>query len=329
MLRNCRIVGLLVLAIASLCALDRSARADDTANLLQGVRWAGPAITLDGLRGKTVVVIDYATWCPICNKWSPDLCKQIKDYISNEPVVVLAINTDNPTAAKKYITDRDFFAPNILHGFDADIAKRAGMESLWGYMIIDASGKVVKKGHAGSFFGGDNAKRFVLVDDLKDVKNKGEFIVIQPEMADAVKAVLWPFELGLTASIPSDARRRLSADQQKQIDAAMTEYLGKELEKIRTLAKGEIDDRFDAYDRAVTLSMRFKSSAQGKDARKLVLSLEGDAKFKRELAAKRAYDKCQQSAGSAKHKASAMRSLAKRFEGTQYGEKAKTAAEEK
>ena len=83
-----------VLAIACLAFLSRPAAAEDTSKLLQNVRWTGSAVTLDGLRGKTVVVLDYATWCPICSKWSPDLCKQIKAAVVDRPVVVLAIDTD-------------------------------------------------------------------------------------------------------------------------------------------------------------------------------------------------------------------------------------------
>ncbi len=155
-----RIFASAVFAFACLVFLSRPAAADDTSNMLQGVRWAGPAVTLDGLKGKTVVVLDYATWCPICNKWSLDLCKQLKAAVTNRPVVVLAIDTDEEP--------RDF----------------------------------------------------------------------------------------------------------------LKKYLSKELDRVRELAKGELDEQFSAYDRAVAMVGRFKSAAQAKDARKVAASLESDAKFK-------------------------------------------------
>jgi thiol-disulfide isomerase/thioredoxin len=318
-----------LLAIACVC-LSRPVAAEDTSKLLQGVRWAGPSVSLDGLRGKTVVVLDYATWCPICNKWSPDLLKQVKAAVVDQPVVVLAIDTDDTTGnAQKYMIERGFFAPNILHGYDKGIIKRAGLPELWGYMIIGPSGKVVKKGHAGTYYDNGGEKKFELPQDLARTRNLGEFTVISPKMDDVVKQVLWPFELGIAGSPSSGSHKRLSGSLQKQVDAAIGKYLSKELDKIRELSKGELDDRFTAYDRAVAMNASFKSSAQAKDARKVELSLEADAKFKRELAAKRAYEKCALSSADAKHKSTAMKTLAKRFAGTQYGEKAKGAGEEK
>jgi hypothetical protein len=314
-------------AIACLASLSHAAAADDASNMLQGVRWTGPAVTLDGLRGKTVVVLDYATWCPICNKWSPDMCKQLKAAIADRPVVVLAINTDEkPSDGLKYLSDRGFFAPNILHGYDPSIIKRAGLPELWGYAIIGPSGKLLKKGHAGSFREEGGDKKFTLPEELAHSNDVGEFIAIEPNMADAVKQSLWPLELGISTGPTSAAHKRLPTADQKQIDAAMSKYLGKELDKIRELAKGELDDQFSAYDRAVALAARFKSASQAKDARKVASTLDGDAKFKRELAAKRAYEKCAESSADAKRKSTAMKTLAKRFAGTQYGEKAKTAA---
>jgi thiol-disulfide isomerase/thioredoxin len=324
-----RILPSAVFSIACLVFLSRPAAADDASKLLEGVRWAGPAVTLDGLKGKTVVVLDYATWCPICNKWSPDLCKQLKAAITDKPVVVLAIDTDEePRDFLKYMSDRGFVAPNIIYGHDHSIIKRADLPELWGYAIIGPSGKLLSKGHAGTYREDGGEKKFVLADDLANSEKLGEFVAIAPKMDDAVKQALWPFELGITAGPASGARKRLPLPQQKQIDAAMNKYLSKELDRIRELAKGELDDQFSAYDRAAALNARFKSSSQAKDARKVALSLEGDAKFKRELTAKRAYEKCTQSSADAKRKATAMKTLAKRFAGTEYGEKAKTAGDE-
>ena len=324
-----RIFHSAVLAIACLVSLSRAAAADDTSNLLQGVRWAGPAVTLDGLKGKTVVVLDYATWCPICNKWSPDLCKQLKAATADRPVVVLAIDTDEePRDFLKYMNDHGFYAPNIVHGYDHSIAKRAGLPDLWGYAIIGPSGKLLSKGHAGTYRDEGGEKKFTLADDIAHSENLGEFVAIEPKMNDAVKQALWPFELGITAGPASGAKKRLPLPEQRELDAAMSKYLGKELDRVRELAKGELDDQFSAYDRAVAMIGRFKSATQAKEARKVAASLESDAKFKRELAAKKAYEKCAQSSADAKRKATAMKTLAKRFAGTEYGEKAKAAGDE-
>ena len=150
-------------SLTKLQAADQGHMVLASARVLEGVHWAGPAVTLEGLRGKTVVLIDYATWCPICNKWSGEFCRQLKESIADKPVVVLAVNNDESLGnVKPYLEAREFLGPNIIHGYDPNVAKRNALPDLWGYMIIDPKGKIIEKGQAGSFFGGDANKVFVL-----------------------------------------------------------------------------------------------------------------------------------------------------------------------
>ncbi len=88
------------------------------------VKWAGPAVSIDALRGKTVLVLIYATWCPKCNEWSGELFTQLKKTVKDKPIIILAINTDySPRGVKEYLTARGFFALNILHGYDPGLPK--------------------------------------------------------------------------------------------------------------------------------------------------------------------------------------------------------------
>ncbi len=147
------VLASIALLIGISSSLARLEAADATANALEGVRWVGPAVTLEALRGKTVVLMDYATWCPKCNKWSGNVCKQLKEFITDKPVVVLAINNDEtPANVRPYLEARNFFAPNIIHGYDANVAKRNGLPDLWGYMLLDPTGKIVEKGNVGAFY---------------------------------------------------------------------------------------------------------------------------------------------------------------------------------
>ena len=159
----------IVLLVGISSSLTRLQAAETSAAELEGVRWVGPPVSLEGLRGKTVVLIDYATWCPKCNKWSGEVCKQIKEAVQDKPVVVLAINNDEtPGNVKPYLLARDFLAPNIVHGYDPQIAKRNGLPDLWGYMIINPAGKIIDKGQVGSYFGGDANKVFVVAKKLQN-----------------------------------------------------------------------------------------------------------------------------------------------------------------
>ena len=65
-----------------IAALTPSADAQEAAppgldSALDGVAWIGPGVSLPDLRGKTVVVLTYVTWCPKCNVWAPDLFRQL------------------------------------------------------------------------------------------------------------------------------------------------------------------------------------------------------------------------------------------------------------
>ena len=297
--------------------------AETSAQVLEGVHWAGPAVTLEGLRGKTVVLIDYATWCPICNKWSGEFCKQLKEAIVDKPVVVLAVDNDEtPANLKPYLEARDFLGPNIVHGYDPSIAKRNGLPDLWGYMMIDPKGKIIEKGQAGSFYGGDANKVFVLPKKLQEKTDLGEFAIIDAKMSDAVQRALWPMELGVATGAEL---RKFKGEQKEQIDAALANYGAKELEKIHKLAEGDIDGQFAAYDRAAALGLQLKGTGSAKEAKKVALALEATSKFKREYAAKKAYERCEKLPAGTSSRSTALKTMIKRFEGTVYGDKAKEA----
>ena len=96
-MRFCRILaaclliaGLAVRAVAD----DKQEKRAEAPPSLDGVTWADQSVTFDGLRGKTVVVLVYATWCPQCNSWSGEFLSQLKTAIQDKPVVVLAIYAD-------------------------------------------------------------------------------------------------------------------------------------------------------------------------------------------------------------------------------------------
>ena len=107
-------------------------------------------------------------------------------------------------------------------------------------------------------------------------------MVIDAKMSDAVKNALWPMELGVGTGADL---RKFKGEQKEQIEAALAKYGVKELEKIHELAEGDVESQFAAYDRAAALGLQLKGTDSAKEARKVAMTLEGDAKFKRELAA--------------------------------------------
>lgn len=299
------------------------------ADPLLGVRWAGPAVSLDQLRGKTTLVLVYASWCPKCNAWSGELFAQLKEAVQNKPIVILAIYADkSPEDAQTYVTQRGFVAPNIIHGYDPTMPQKLGFsDNLFRYVLFDAEGRNKANGSAGGYFEDGPRKRFALPEELARVRPTGEFKVLTENMSEPVAQLLWPFELGMGSEAAlTKARSTLSADQKKELDAAIERYLDAQLGEIRAGYKGEPAVRLAAYDKAFALSNGFRASAQSKKAREVIAFLEKDDAFRRELAAKKAYEACAAKTGPNVKRDQLFRAVAKRFEGTHYGQLAQEAA---
>jgi hypothetical protein len=301
---------------------------------LEGVRWQGPAASLESLKGKTVLLLVYATWCPIANKWSPDLMNQLRTAIQGKPVVVLAVDADkSPKEAGPYLTERGFFAPNIIHGWDPTIHTRLGFKSnLYQYVWIEPDGKASKQGEAGMFYDKAGGKEFVLASEISKRTDLGKFKVLDPQMSADVQAALWPIEIGdLTEATVKKAKTPLGASEKDEVDAAVAKLLDARLGEIRGLYKGSAAEQLQAHEKATALGKTFKQSPQSKKAREVVAFLEKDEDFKRELAAKKAYDALMQrsAATTPRGRTAALKGLAERFEGTHYGQLAQEAAAKK
>ena len=295
---------------------------------LEAVQWVGPGITFHALEGKTTVVLVYATWCPICNKWSGKMFAQLKDAIKGRPVVVLAVNTDKtPRSARRYVVERDFKASNIIHGYHPTLHTRLGFDSnLFHYMQIGPNGKIIQKGSAGMY---DQDGNFGLPTRLKESESLGQFLFIAPEMPDAFQTLLWPCELGQMSDIElRAAQKKLPADQKKAIETAVDRFLDTRLEQIRRYYKGSIPERLEAHQAAGELSKMFKSSEQSKKAKQVIAFMEKDKQFKQELAARKAYQSAlERIAAKPQRRNSLFKAIARRFQGTHFGNIAKESLE--
>ena len=301
---------------------------------LDAVKWMGPGTSYANLRGKSVLLMVYATWCPICNGWSGEMLGQLKEAIQGKPLVVLAIFADPRNPPKiDYLAERKFIGPNILHGYDLSMPKRLGFESeLWKFALIDSKGQLVKKGEAGSFYSNEKPRQFVLPKALASSNNLGEFNVLSPDLPQSVAEILWPLELGAGASENSllKARKQLDAESQAKFNTAVRSYLKRQGRQIEELSQGELDERLEAYEKASALAAGFKTAAEGKKARQLLNDFLSDPQFKRELAAKQSYEKSvQQAQVQPNLHNKLMQAVAKRFKGTHYGELAAKGLEEK
>jgi len=278
-----------------------------------------------------VIVLVYATWCPKCNSWSGELFQQLKETSATRPVVILAINTDeSPRGVQEYLAQRGFFGPNIFHGYDPLLPKRLGLQSnLFQAAIITPDGRAAGMRYAGTLSNTPAGRRFTLAEMISQSAELGQFRFISPDMSPEAAQLLWPLELDtFSETALRRVQARLSDEDKAKLEEAIEKFLDARLAEIRELYYGELADKLRAYDLSVELAKMFRNREQCVTARRVVAALESQPGFKRELAAKRSYEKMWQSAQARPdQRASLLFRVARAFEGTYYGELARREAE--
>lgn len=97
---------------AAMSTLEKADRQRESANFtltdLEGKSW-----TLKDLRGQTVLVNFWATWCPPCRKEMPDLEALYQEFKS-QGLVILAISDEEAAKVQPFVTEHKFSYPILL-----------------------------------------------------------------------------------------------------------------------------------------------------------------------------------------------------------------------
>jgi len=336
MRRRILVTALACLGLGMLCAAPASAdgpAAGSTPPSLGPVAWAGQGTSFEALKGKTVLVLTYVTWCPKCNAWSGEVVSGLNKAIADKPVVVLAISTDTPPAkAQAYMEERKFVGPQVLHGYDPTIAKRLDFTNeFFNYAIIGPDGKVATAGDASSYYDVASGKIYSPAYDLGQQPDLGKFRFLTDDMSGALKQLIFPMELG---SFPSAAeiirlKKGLPGDDRQAFDRMLSSFLDEQITDATRLAEGDTFEKLAAFDKATFLTGAFKGTEQGKKARKILTDLNKEKDLKKELAAKRLYDDALKLArDDAARQTELLRNVTRKFPGTHYAKLAGSVAED-
>lgn len=105
----------------------------------------GVTVTLDSLRGKTVVIDFWATWCAPCEFQIPVLNEFYQAHLASGDVEVLGISVDEDGSeeVKAWIEERGVVYP-ILMG-DDDLARRYGAMGFPALAIVSPEGEIVMR----------------------------------------------------------------------------------------------------------------------------------------------------------------------------------------
>lgn len=154
-------VSLMVALMASVAAIDVKAQAAEedldakyATELLQPGTVApdfkmntidGKPFQLSELKGKTVVLDFWASWCPDCRKDAPAVVKLYNDYHSDD-VVFVGVSMDTNVDAWRKVAKQfgiEYLQVSELKKFhDTDISKAYGVKWIPSIVVINPEGKI-------------------------------------------------------------------------------------------------------------------------------------------------------------------------------------------
>ncbi len=105
-------------------------------------RLDGGSVTLSDLRGKTVVIDFWATWCPPCEFQVPELNAFYETHASSGAVEVLgiSIDTDGPEVVSEWIAEKRVRYPILLG--NEDLARRFGALGFPTLVVVGPDGSI-------------------------------------------------------------------------------------------------------------------------------------------------------------------------------------------
>ena len=126
--------------LAALKVVDPNAQAVDVADFSLPSGDGAAPLAISTLKGKTVVMDFWATWCIPCRAQHP-LIEQVKKHYANSPdVVFLAVDTDDdPSVVAPFMKEQGWTEPVWLEG---GLQRRLAISSIPTVLVLDPAGHV-------------------------------------------------------------------------------------------------------------------------------------------------------------------------------------------
>lgn len=114
----------------------------------------GESVKLSDLRGKTLVIHFWATWCPHCLTEMP-LLQKLEASLRSQGGQILAVNLGEPRRhVERYARDRGLSLPILLDP-RGRAAQAFGVVGLPTTIVVDPQGKILRSIDMGSLEEGD------------------------------------------------------------------------------------------------------------------------------------------------------------------------------
>ena len=296
---NFKCVGLLALACMAVGLVAADKKMSETAGDAATGRpdfnntWAlsGP-YTLEGLKGKLVVIRFFETGCPTCRATWPGMDEIRKSY-DNQPVLFIGVSSGHPTSqvttyAKAVKTEWSIYS-DIDRSFETAYLKQViSLQNIYQNMIITPTGE----------FRGIGEIKAAVDRELPNAKWKMD----PKEVPAALKKAWFSLEFGQTAQAVTTIKQALGATDAvvkaaaQKLDAVVKEDIVKRMaEAAEKVAAQQPWEGYKVYD---FVTQNYKPYPEAAKAKSEMTTLESDAKVKKEKAAKIMLDKIQEWANS-------------------------------
>lgn len=290
------------------------------------------------MRGKSVLVLFFQSWCGICNGWSPGLFEQLGKAYGNDPkVVLIALKTDGGglDEAFEYMksrTDPDLWLVGVEE--NATYYRQAsGDDKLFTYMWVKPDGTIGKMDKASYHDPSGGKKKFVLASDrAKKGYHAGSvpLMPLDPPLDEALQPAVEKAEIGLYLSALKEVGAFASDASLKEDVATFKGRIAERLESSvaryeKAIGEEESEDRYLAYLALTKIVADFGASAPGQAAKKVVAVHSSSAWLSEEMEAEKDYQSIMRRAERADDKrsreriAKALAKLGEEYPETMYG----------
>ena len=103
----------------------------------------GKLFSLTAQRGKVVFLDFWATWCPPCQRSTPEVVKLEEDYAPRGAVIVSISVDEDKSAVPRFVASHGMKNRVIIAG-DSDVPQQYGVRGIPMFVLIDKGGKIAQ-----------------------------------------------------------------------------------------------------------------------------------------------------------------------------------------